>query len=56
MTKRPTRDRSETIALRLSSEEKAMIEANASKYGFTILSEFIRFVSMNSVVNVSAEK
>lgn len=56
MTERKTRDRTEAIAIRLSADEKAIIETNASKYGFTILSEFIRFVAMNSVVNVSADK
>ena len=56
MTDRKTRDRTEAIAIRLSADEKALIEANASKYGFTILSEFIRFVAMNSVVNVSVDR
>jgi len=45
----------EAITVRLSKEDKAVIESNASKYGFTNLSEFIRFIGMNITLKIKVE-
>jgi hypothetical protein len=45
-----TTEKTEYLAIRMSKEDKALIEANASKNGFKSLSEFVRYVSMNAVV------
>ncbi len=48
--------KTEKFMMRLSKRDKSIIEANASKYGFTNLSEYIRFVTINSKVEVTREK
>ncbi len=45
----------EAITVRLSKEDKSVIEANASKYGFTNLSEYIRFIGMNLDIKIKVE-
>ncbi len=54
MEGRNTRKR-ETIMVRLSKSDKSMIESNATKYGFTNLSEFIRFIGMNVDISIKVE-
>lgn len=49
MSNNQTRKR-ESITVRLCKEDKSLIEANASKYGFSNLSEFIRFIGMNITI------
>ena len=48
-----TKDKTESIVIRLSKTDKEIIESNSSKYGFYSLSEFIRFIGMN--VNISVD-
>lgn len=50
-----TSEKSEYLAIRMSKEDKAVIEANASKNGFKSLSEFVRYVSMNAVVETKVK-
>lgn len=40
----------------MSEEDKTKIEANASKYGFSNLSDYIRVVALNATFNVGVNE
>jgi uncharacterized protein (DUF1778 family) len=55
MVKSDTSEKTEYLAVRMSKEDKSVIEANASNNGFKSLSEFVRYVCMNAVVETKVK-
>jgi hypothetical protein len=56
MKKGYTKDKVSSILFRMSGEDKTKIEANASKYGFSNLSDYIRVVALNATFNVDVNE
>ena len=56
MKKGYTKDKVASVLFRMSEEDKAKIEANASKYGFSNLSDYIRVVALNATLNVDVNE
>ena len=54
MSIRNTR-KTEAIAVRMSKEDKLKIEANASKYGFINLSDYIRITALNAEFKIKVK-
>ncbi len=56
MEQKYTKDKYEVITFRLCEEDKTIIEAKASKYGFTSLSDYARVVTLNATLNVDVHE
>lgn len=54
MTNKNTR-KTEALAIRMSKEDKSKIEANASKYGFVNLSDYIRITALNAELKIKVK-
>ena len=44
------------INVKISEEEKEIIEKKAKIYNFTTISEYVRFVALNSIIEVTSIK
>ena len=49
-------DKNKQINIKISSREKEIIEQKSKKYGFCTISEYVRFVSLNSIIEVIIKK
>ena len=56
MSQKYTYDKRETVAVRMSADDKAKIEAKAEHLGFGNLSDYIRVVALNADVKVELKK
>jgi uncharacterized protein (DUF1778 family) len=56
MSKKYTYDKRETVAVRMSADDKAKIEAKAEHLGFGNLSDYIRVVALNADLKVGLDK
>ena len=48
--------KNETIVIRLTEQQKKIIESKARMYGFKAISEYIRVVALNAVVRTEAQQ
>lgn len=55
MKKGYTKDKVASLVVRMSEEDKSKIEENASKYGFSNVSDYVRVVAMNAELNVKVK-
>lgn len=56
MSEKYTYDKRETVAVRMSLEDKAKIAAKAESLGFGNLSDYIRVVALNAELKVGLDK
>jgi hypothetical protein len=48
-------ERDKQVNIRFSNEEKVKIEDKSKEYGFETISEYLRFVGLNAVVEVQVK-
>lgn len=49
-------DKNKQINIKISDHEKSIIEKKSKTYGFASISEYVRFVSLNSTIEVKNVK